>query len=200
MKLFIAMLLRAIDGFIFRWKVFFGYKLYGLQQIYLYISNSNSVRVLYLLKSFGASIGKNVSISGPLFIENADQKGDFSYLTVGANTYLGKNLFLDLTSNITIEDNCAIAHSVIFLTHADPGERPMRQYYKRKVAPINIGRGSWIGAGAIILPGITIGKLCVIGAGTIVTKDLPDSTRIITKIIYEEKNLLENSDFLTPSS
>jgi acetyltransferase-like isoleucine patch superfamily enzyme len=73
---------------------------------------------------------------------------------------------------ITIKDYAALAPQVAILTHQDP---PIA--FKREVeafkAPVVIGKGAWIGFGAVILPGVTIGDYSIIGAGSMVNKDVP---------------------------
>ena len=71
---------------------------------------------------------------------------------------------------ITIEDNVMIAANVQLLSNN-------HDEYDRQILickPILIKKGAWIGAGVSILPGITVGKYAIVGAGAIVTKDVPD--------------------------
>ncbi len=79
-------------------------------------------------------------------------------------------------AGITIEDHVMIGSSVHFYVHNhkfdDPNLSIIDQgYYKSE--PILVEQGSWIGAGAIILPGVTIGRNAVVGAGSVVTRDVP---------------------------
>jgi acetyltransferase-like isoleucine patch superfamily enzyme len=68
---------------------------------------------------------------------------------------------------ITIEDNVMIAaHAKLISNNHDPYDRMILTY-----KPVLIKEGSWIGAGAIILPGVTIGKYAIVGASSVVTKD-----------------------------
>jgi acetyltransferase-like isoleucine patch superfamily enzyme len=194
---YIGNTIRYTLEYLFRLLLIINYKCYGIKKVCNVLSKCNDTKVIYILKKFGAIISGQVNFAGSIIIENAHDVGDFSHLFIGKNCFIGRNVFFDLTGKIFIGSDCAISANVTLLTHADPGERPMRQHYERKVAPIHIGSGSWIGAGSIILPGIMIGKLCVIGAGTVVTKDIPDNTRILTKKIYEEKKLIQNNEFLT---
>jgi len=99
----------------------------------------------------GASIGQNVHIYGG------------SRWTLGSEPYL-----------VTIEDNVTISHDVSFITH-DGGLQviwdlhPEAFYY----APIIVGAGAFIGARAILLPGVTVGSMSVVGAGAVVSRDVP---------------------------
>lgn len=118
-----------------------------------------------------ASIGNDSYFASNIITENVTN--DFSNLRIGSKCRIGTMTFFDLVEPIIIEDEVAVSAEVMFLTHADPGERPLRQYFSREVGGIRVGKGSWIGARAIVLPGVTIGECSVIGAGGVVTKDIP---------------------------
>ena len=101
------------------------------------------------------------------------------YTDCGRNIHLGKNVFINSGCNfqdqggIYIGDGTFIGHQVILATlnhDIDP--------YKRAdihPKPIHIGKRVWIGSGAIVLPGVTIGDNSIIGAGSVVTKDVPEN-------------------------
>jgi len=98
-------------------------------------------------------------------------------INVGTSTIIGKNVFinsdcsfLDL-GGITIEDDVLIGPKVSLLTEGHPVEPEKRKALFAK--PILIKRNVWIGTGAIILPGVTIGKNSIVAAGSVVSKDVP---------------------------
>lgn len=100
-------------------------------------------------------------------------------INIGTSTVIGKNVFinsdctfLDL-GGITIEDDVLIGPKVSLLTEGHPIEPEQRNALFAK--PILIKTNVWIGAGAIILPGVTIGKNTIVAAGAIVSKDVPDN-------------------------
>lgn len=100
-------------------------------------------------------------------------------INIGTSTVIGKNVFinsdctfLDL-GGITIEDDVLIAPKVSLLTEGHPVEPEQRKALFAK--PILIKRNVWIGAGAIILPGVTIGENSIVAAGAVVSKDVPDN-------------------------
>jgi len=99
-------------------------------------------------------------------------------LHMGRLAYLGKGCFLDLVSLIEIADEAAVSGACVLLTHGDPGTgRFMEQtYFPRVTGPIRIGRYAWIGAGAVLLPGVQIGECSVVGAGAVVTADVEPFT------------------------
>ncbi|HET8985440.1 MAG TPA: acyltransferase [Trueperaceae bacterium] len=77
---------------------------------------------------------------------------------------------------IVIEDDVMFAANVFVSDGAHgttTGETPYKFQGITGIAPIRIGRGSWIGQNAVIMPGVTIGELAVIGANSVVTKDVP---------------------------
>jgi acetyltransferase-like isoleucine patch superfamily enzyme len=98
----------------------------------------------------------------------------------GKNTRIGKNVFinfdctfLDLGS-ITIEDNVMLAPKVSLLSEGHPAAANDRQTLT--TGSVHIQKGAWIGAGAIILQGVTIGENAVVAAGAVVSKDVPANT------------------------
>lgn len=91
-------------------------------------------------------------------------------LKIGNNVYINSNSLLMARGGITIEDDVLIAANVQLLSNN-------HDEYERQILtckPIHIKKGAWIGAGASILPGVTIGKNAIVGAGAIVTKDIGD--------------------------
>ena len=105
-----------------------------------------------------------------------------SQIVQAKNIHLGKNawqslflsghLYLQGGNGIFIGDNCLIAPGVKIVSADHDPETSDRGWVKEQ--PIRIGEGSWIGANAVILPGVMIGKHAVIGAGAVVTRDVPD--------------------------
>ena len=102
------------------------------------------------------------------------------YTDCGKNITVGKNVFINMgckfqdQGGITIGDGALIGHNVILATlnHAmSPRDRS-----SMIPAPIRIGKNVWIGAGAIVLPGVTIGDGAIVAAGAVVTKNVPENT------------------------
>ncbi len=98
----------------------------------------------------------------------------------GKNTKMGKNVFINFDcvfldlGGITIEDNVLIAPKVSLLSEGHPVSPNERQ--SLVAGHIHIKKNAWIGAGAIILPGVTIGENAVVAAGAVVSKDVPPNT------------------------
>jgi len=121
-----------------------------------------------LLNWSGIRIGENTKIVGPIYITGN--------LDIGKNVWVGRNLVIHGNGYVYIEDNCDIAPDVMFVTGGhEIGDSP-RRAGKGFNKDIKINRGSWIGARAIILGGVTIGDACVIGAGSMVNKNIEKNT------------------------
>jgi len=102
------------------------------------------------------------------------------FTNFGKHIKLGKNIFinhactfLDL-GGITIEDDVQIGPKVNLITENHPVDPSQRKYLDLK--SIRIKRNAWIGAGATILPGVTIGENSVVAAGAVVNNDVPDNS------------------------
>ncbi len=122
-----------------------------------------------LKELFGENLGENSRITAPL------QGVCFDRVKIGRNVYIGSNLLTMARGGITIEDGAWIAANVQLLTNN-------HDLYDRAVLlckPILIKENAWIGAGASILPGVCIGKHAVVGAGSVVTKDVPDYAVVV---------------------
>ena len=116
----------------------------------------------------GSEIDESVAVFTPL------------YINYGKNTKIGKNVFINFDcvfldlGGITIEDNVLIAPKVSLLSEG----HPISPTERASLVPghIHIKKGVWIGAGATILPGVTIGENSVVAAGAVVSKDVPANT------------------------
>jgi acetyltransferase-like isoleucine patch superfamily enzyme len=127
--------------------------------------------IVRILKKYGASVGNDCDIETHLIIHNSQ---NYKNLRIGENCHIGKEVLLDLKGEILIEDFAVIAMRAVILTHFDVGKRPLRDCgLKTKVSNVILGEGCYVGANAIILPGVTINEFSVVGAGAIVTKDVP---------------------------
>ena len=121
-----------------------------------------------LLKEMFAEIGENCYIEPPL---HANWAGKFVHF--GKNVYANFNLTLVDDTHIYVGDSTMIGPNVTIATAGHPILPVLREKVYQFNLPVRIGKNCWIGAGAIILPGITIGDNTVVGAGSVVTKYLP---------------------------
>ena len=123
-----------------------------------------------LLKQMFAEIGKNCYIDPP-FHANFGGK----HVHFGKNIYANFNLTMVDDGHIYVGDYTMFAPGVIVATAGHPILPELRETVYQYNMPVHIGKNCWIGAGAIILPGVTIGDQVVVGAGSVVTKDLPSN-------------------------
>ncbi|MCD0490045.1 sugar O-acetyltransferase [Pedobacter sp. MC2016-14] len=101
---------------------------------------------------------------------------DYGYnMICGENVYFNVNCVVLDVMPVTIGNNVFCAPGVQIYTATHPLEALARRE-KENAKPIHIGDDCWIGGNAIICPGVTIGNRCVIGAGAVVTKDIPDDS------------------------
>lgn len=117
-----------------------------------------------LKELFGDNIGENSMVQAPLSGAALDR------LKIGNNVFINSNCLAMARGGITLEDDVMLAANVQLLSNN-------HDEYDRQVLlckPIHIKKGAWIGAGASILPGVTIGEYAIVGAGAIVTKDVGD--------------------------
>lgn len=101
------------------------------------------------------------------------------YTAFGKATRVGKEVFINFgctfldQGGITLEDGVLIGPGAKILTEGHPEQPDMRRTLQTQ--PVVIRRKAWIGAGAIVLPGVTVGENAIVAAGAVVTKDVPDN-------------------------
>ena len=145
-------------------------QLHTLEKLYDY----NATRPLEqekrakLLKEMFAEIGENCYIEPPFHANWAGKHVHF-----GKNVYANFNLTCIDDTHIYVGDYTMIAPNVILATATHPVLPELREQGYQYNMPIHIGKNCWLGAGVIVLPGVTIGDNTVVGAGSVVTKDLP---------------------------
>lgn len=123
-----------------------------------------------MLKAMFAEIGEGCYIEPPLHANFGGHHVHF-----GKNVYANYNLTLVDDTHIYVGDYTMFGPNVVVATGGHPILPELRKKAYQYNIPVHIGKNCWIGAGAIILPGITIGENVVVGAGSVVTKDLPDN-------------------------
>jgi len=120
-----------------------------------------------LLRELLGAFGDGSEIRPPL-------KCDYGYqTTIGARTFANWGLILLDVARISIGDDVQIGPNVQLLTATHPLEPGPRRDKWEAAEPITIGDNVWLGGGVIVCPGVTIGADTVVGAGSVVTRDLP---------------------------
>lgn len=122
------------------------------------------------------------------------------YCDYGNHIHVGKNFFANYNctlldvGKITFGDNCLLAPNVSIYTAGHPIHPDSRNSLYEYGIDVNIGDNVWLGGNVIVCPGVTIGSNCVIGAGSVVTRDIPDWSlaagnpcRVIRKITEEDR-------------
>lgn len=143
---------------------------FATKKLVVQLNNSfDAAEIRHLLSQITSSeIDESVAVFTPL------------YINYGKNTKIGKNVFINFDcvfldlGGITIENNVLIAPKVSLLSEGHPVSPTERQ----SLVPghIHIKKNAWIGAGATVLPGVTVGENAVVAAGSVVSKDVPANT------------------------
>lgn len=121
-----------------------------------------------LLKEMFAEIGDGCYIEPPLHSNWGGRHVHF-----GEGVYANFNLTLVDDTHIYVGDHTMLGPNVTLATAGHPIYPPLREKGYQYNIPVHIGKNCWLGAGVIVMPGVTIGDNTVIGAGSIVTKDIP---------------------------
>lgn len=128
---------------------------------------------LDLCRQLFASVGNDLWLQPPFFCD------------YGSHIYLGKNVFLNFNcvfldvARITVGDFVFFGPGVQLYTATHPLQWQKRRNAEEYGRPITIENDVWIGGGVIVCPGVRIGEKSVIGAGSVVTKDVPSSSVVV---------------------
>lgn len=130
-----------------------------------YVQDADAARPI--LAELLGSLGVGAHVKPPLFVDYG------TYITIGDGTFVNYNLTALDVAPITIGRDCQIGPNVQLLTPTHPVDPQPRRDKLEAAEPIVIEDNVWLGGGAIVLPGVTIGENSVIGAGAVVTRDIP---------------------------
>lgn len=123
-----------------------------------------------MLREMFAEIGEDCYIETPF---HANWGG--KHVHFGKNIYTNFNLTLVDDTQIYVGDFCQIGPNVVLATAGHPILPELRERAYQYNAPVRIGQNCWLGANVVVVPGVTIGNNVVVGAGSVVTRDLPDN-------------------------
>ncbi len=121
-----------------------------------------------LMKEMFFEIGEGCYIEPPFHANHAG-----AHVHFGKNIYANFNLTIVDDTHVYVGDFTMFGPNVTIATAGHPILPELREKVYQYNMPVHIGRNCWIGAGALIMPGVTIGDNTVIGAGSVVTKDIP---------------------------
>lgn len=137
-----------------------------------------------ILADLLGTLGEQAHLKPPLFVDYGEN------IHIGARTFVNYNLTALDVATITIGEDCQIGPNVQLLTPTHPVDPQPRRDKLEAAKPIVIGDNVWLGGGVIVCPGVTIGENSVIGAGSVVTKDIPanvvavgNPARVVREII-----------------
>lgn len=141
-----------------------------------------------ILRKLLGHVGKGVGIYAPFWC-------DYGYkISVGDNFYANHNCMILDGVQVTFGDNVFIAPNCCFSTAGHPLDAEQRNRGLEIALPITVGDNVWFGASVTVLPGVTIGSNTVIGAGSVVNRDIPDGVvavgnpcKVLRKITEEDK-------------
>lgn len=153
---------------------------------------SDTKRRKQLIDQLFQTTTDNVSISIPF-------DTDYGWnVKLGKNVYVNTNCYFMDGGQITIGDNVFIGPNCGFYTATHPLNFHQRNEGFEKAGPIHIGSNTWFGGHVAVLPGVTIGEGSVIGAGSVVTKDIPSNSLAVgnpCKVIREIDNEFSDGQF-----
>jgi maltose O-acetyltransferase len=128
---------------------------------------------LELFHELLGSIGDDTLIQSPF-------RCDYGYnINIGRRSFINYGGIVLDVAPVTIGDEVLIASNVQILTATHPLDATRRRAWWEFAKPISIADGVWIGAGALILPGVSIGENAVVGAGSVVTRDVAANTLVV---------------------
>lgn len=128
---------------------------------------------LELLAAHFAEVGAGTIVRPPFYC-------DYGYnIELGRNVFMNFNCVILDICTVSIGDDCQIGPAVQIYAADHPRDPATRRSGLESGKPVKIGRNVWIGGGAIILPGVTVGDDAIIGAGSVVTRDVPAGATVM---------------------
>jgi acetyltransferase-like isoleucine patch superfamily enzyme len=125
------------------------------------------------------SLGENVMVHRDCWIQVVPGHGEGkgARLVIKSHAGIGMGAHISAARQVVIEEYVLLGRNVYISDHAHAYENitlPISQQGINRIAPVTIGRETWLGENVVVLPGVTIGKHCVIGANSVVNRSIPD--------------------------
>jgi acetyltransferase-like isoleucine patch superfamily enzyme len=185
--------------------------IYGLSKIKLLFLKKDIGKNSYIDKSvnvFGwayVSIGQNTLVGEQSWLNVNGRKAGFKHIKIGSYCYLGRRNLLSSGKELIISDYVMISNECKFIGSNHIFDNPMYPYITTGTTNDDIqkiGVNCWIGAGSIVLGAITVGHGSIIGAGSVVTKDIPpfsiavgNPCQVIKRYDFEQKRWTKMVNF-----
>jgi acetyltransferase-like isoleucine patch superfamily enzyme len=138
---------------------------------YVKIGEGCSIGLNVCIRCGAIELRERTKIAGGVCISGS------STVTIGRNVYIGHRAMLDCRDKIVIEDCVQISPNAVILTH--DSSYHYTQGEEVRTCPAILREKSYVGAGAVILPGAEVGRCAIIGAGSVVTKSVPDRSLVV---------------------
>ena len=149
----------------------------GFEGVLRALEESDGENAVALLREGHGSVGNRVRLLRGLTLHNCD--GSFAHLQIGDSCHIGRQVFVDLAAPVRIGSRVTVSMRATILTHMAVGDsQSTTGRNAQECLPTIIEDDAYIGAGATILPGVSIGKGAVVGAGAVVTKSVAPETRV----------------------
>lgn len=149
---------------------------------------SESSRQEEILKELFGKTGKKLCVTAPFWCDYGFQ------IEVGENFCANHNCVILDCAKVTFGDNVFVAPNCVFATAGHPLDAEERRQGLEYAYPVTVGDDVWFGASVTVLPGVSIGSGTVIGAGSVVTRDIPPGVvaagnpcRVLRRITDEDK-------------
>lgn len=137
------------------------------------IEYSDSQKYQEIISLLLPNCAHNIAIEPPFYC-------DYGYnIYAGTNVFFNYNCIILDVCRVQIGSNVLFGPGVHIYTATHPTDYKERRQEREYGKPVSIGDDSWIGGQATILPGVTIGQKCIIGAGAVVTKDVPNYATVL---------------------
>ena len=120
-------------------------------------------------------------------------------LVIGSHTFVNARCLFDLSDRVVIGQRVSIGPQVMLLTSTHEISESYRRAGALKLSPIRIGDGVWLGARAMVLPGVIVGDGAIVAAGAVVTKDVPPNT-LVAGVPARAIRHLEHDELSFPTS
>ncbi len=131
------------------------------------VYRTDATRGLALFREIVGRVGEGVDFRPPFVVEYGE------HVSIGRGTFINTDFLILGGGQVTIGEDVLIGPSVRFYTPNHPVDPDDRRAGYERVAPIVVEDNVWFGGSVVVLPGVTIGENSVVGAGSVVTRDVP---------------------------